>query len=142
MTLDRAYALALVVSGAVGGVVLAVVGAFLIPLAYGPLSVGDAVALLTVGPFCHFVGRAARNTWVGTLPGVAWLFATMMLATRTAEGDLIVTGEAFGMAFLLLGTVSAALGIGTIRAGISRDDARREARLVSPNGSSESEFGR
>lgn len=138
MTLDRAFAFALVVSGVVGGVVLAVVGAFFIPTSYGPLSLGDALALLTVGPFCHFLGRAGRSTWVGAVPGVAWLFATMALATRRAEGDLIVTGEAFGMAFLLLGTVSAALGIGTIRAGIVRD----EARAVSPNGSSESEFGR
>ncbi len=142
MTLDRAFLIALAVAGSVGGVVLAVVGAFYIPLSYGPLSVGDAIALLTVGPFCHLIGRAARATWVGTIPGVVWLFVTMALATRKAEGDLVVTGEAFGMAFLLLGTVSAALGIGTIRAGIARDDARREAQVVSPNGSSESEFGR
>lgn len=142
MTLDRAFVIALAVSGAVGGVALAVVGAFSIPLSYGPLSLGDAIALLAVGPFCHFVGRAARNTWVGTVPGVVWLLVTMTLASRRTEGDLIVQGDAFGMAFLLLGTVSAALGIGTIRAGVLRDDLAREAQVVSPNGSSESGNGR
>lgn len=138
MTLDRAFVVALALAGAVGGAVIAVVGAFLVPTAYGPLSLGDAIALVAVGPFCHFVGRAARATWVGTVPGVVWLLVTMALATRRTEGDLVVTGEAFGMAFLLLGTISAAAGIGTIRAGVERD----EARAVSPNGSSESENGR
>lgn len=142
MTLDRAFLWALAVSGAVGGVVLAVVGAFYIPTAYGPLSLGDGLALLTVGPFCHFLGRAARATWVGTVPAVTWLVVTVAFASIKAEGDLIVQDDVFGMAFLLLGTVSAAFGIGTIRAGIARDDARREARLVSPNGSSDDEFGR
>ena len=134
MTLDRAFLIALVVAGAVGGVVLAVVGAFFVPTSYGALSLGDALALLTVGPFCHAIGRAARSTAVGTIPGVTWLLATMLLASRKPEGDLIVTGSAFGMAFLLLGTVSAAVGIGTIRAGVERD--------VRPNGSSEAGNGR
>jgi hypothetical protein len=135
VTLDRAFAVALAVAGAVGGLVLAIVGAFFVPVAYGPVSLGDALALLTVGPFCHVVGRAARSTWVGTIPGVVWLLVTMVLAGRRPEGDLVITGEAFGMAFLLLGTVSAAFGIGTIRAGVERDATR-------PNGSSERENGR
>ena len=138
MTLDRAFRVALAVAGAVAGVVVAVVGAFFVPASYGPLSLGDAIALLAVGPLCHFVGRAAMSTWVGTLPGVTWLVVTMALATRRTEGDLVVTGEAFGMAFLLLGTISAAVGIGTIRAAVTRD----LERAVSPNGSSDAEFGR
>ena len=138
MSLDRAFVIALAVAGAVGGVVLAFGGAFFIPLAVGPLSAGDAIALLTVGPFCHVVGRAARSSLVGALPGVTWLVATMFLGTTKTEGDLVVTGEAFGLAFMLLGAVSAAVGIGTIRAGIERD----LARAVSPNGSSEPENGR
>jgi hypothetical protein len=134
VTLDRAFLIALLAGGAVGGVALAVGGAFLIPVSYGPLSAGNAVALLGVGPFCHSVGRSARSTLAGTVPALAWLVVTMALASRRPEGDLVVTGEAFGMAFLLLGTVSAAAGIGTIRAGMERD--------VRPNGSSEPMNGR
>lgn len=126
MTLDRAWTIALVVAGVAGGVVLAFVGAFFIPTAYGPLSLGDAIALLAVGPFCHAVGRALRSSMAGAAPGVAWLVTTMLLASRKTEGDLVVTGEAFGMAFLLLGAVSAAVGIGTIRAGIERDLSRED----------------
>lgn len=135
MSLDRVFTIALAVSGAVGGLVLAVVGGFLVPVAYGPVSAGDALALLTVGPFCHLVGRAARSTWVGTIPGAVWLVVTMVLAGRRPEGDLVITGETFGMLFLLLGTVSGAVGIGTIPAAVLRD-------AISPNGSSEGENGR
>jgi hypothetical protein len=124
VTLERAWTIALVVGGIAGGVVLAVVGAFFIPASYGPLSLGDAIAALTVGPFCHAVGRAQRSSLAGAAPGLAWLVATMALATKRAEGDLVVTGEAFGMAFLLLGAVSAAFGIGTIRSAVERDLAQ------------------
>ena len=134
MTLDRAFLIALTVAGAAAAVVVAVVGAFFIPTSYGPLSLGDGIALVSVGAVCHFVGRAARSTWVGVVPGVVWLVVVMALATRRTEGDLVVTGDAFGMAFLLLGTVSAAVGIGTIRAGVAKD--------VRPNGSSEGDPGR
>jgi len=129
VTLDRAFLVALLAGGVVGGVALAVGGALFIPLAYGPVSVGDAVALLGLGPFCHSVGRSARSTLAGTVPAVAWLVVTMAFATRRAEGDLVVGGDVFGIMFLLLGTLSAAVGIGTIRAGMDRD--------VRPNGSSE-----
>jgi hypothetical protein len=138
VTLDRAILIALVVCGVAGGVLLAVVGAFYIPASYGPLSLGDAIALLAVGPFCHFVGRAARSTWVGTVPGVVWVLVAMVLGARRPEGDLVVLLDVPGVAFLLLGTVSAAVGIGTIAAGVRLD----QARVVSPNGSSEREFGR
>lgn len=131
MTVDRVLTGGLVVAGAVVGMLLAVVGAFLIPAGYGAFSVGDAVALVTIGPFCHALGRAGRAVWVGVVPGLAWLTTSMLLAAKRPEGDLVITGEAKGIAFLLLGTVSAAAGIGTIR-----------ARLVSPNGSSDAENGR
>lgn len=124
VTLDRAFTVALAVAGAAGGVVIAVAGAFFIPTAYGIVSLGNVIALLGVGPFCHAVGRAAGSSLVGAVPGVAWLVATMLLATPKAEGDLVVTGSAFGMAFLLLGTLSAAAGIGTIRAGLRRSETR------------------
>jgi hypothetical protein len=129
VTVDRILTGGLAVTGAVVGMLLAIVGAFLIPA--GAYSLGDFLALVTIGPFCHAVGRAARAVWVGVVPGLAWLTTSMLLAAKRPEGDLVIAGDVKGIAFLLLGTVSAAVGIGTIR-----------ARLVSPNGSSDAENGR
>ena len=137
----------LVVGLVVGGL-LGVVGGFQVPTRVGPLSVGAGLALL-IGPYAHAVGRASRSTLVGAVPAAAWLGVTMFLASVRTEGDLVVTGSAAGLAFLLLGTVSAALGIGTIRSGIQRGDRRATARAereseraaereaASPNGSSD-----
>jgi hypothetical protein len=134
VTVDRVVTGGLVVFGAVAGMLLALVGAFQIPAGYAWFSVGDAIALAGTGPFCHFLGRATRSVVVGTVPALTWLTTSMLLAGKRPEGDLIITGQPKGIAFLLLGTVSAAVGIGTIRSRASGD--------VSPNGSSDDVFGR
>ena len=130
MDLRLAVTISLAVVGAVVGALLAVVGGFLVPRHVGPLSVGAAVALLGVGPYVHMLGRAARSALVGAVPALAWLGVTMFLASIRTEGDLIVTGSADGLAFLLLGTVSSAVGIGTVRAGIQRGDRIRAERAA------------
>lgn len=130
MSQSRAVAIATVVVSAFVGSLLAVVGAFYVPLGTGWLSLGDALAVLTVGPYAHLVGRSFRSTAAGAPPAVAWLVTTMFLATLRPEGDLVVTGESRGLAFLLLGTVSAAVGVGTIRRGIERGDRRAAARAA------------
>ena len=150
MTYDRAVTISLAVVGAVVGALLALVAAFFVPTRYGVLSLGDAAALLTVGPYARAVGRAARSTLVGAIPALAWLLTTMYFASTRPEGDLVVTGTAYGLAFLLLGTVSGAVGIGTIRSAVQRDDRRAAERAaqraeeaaVSPNGSSIDANGR
>ena len=124
MTTDRAVTISLAVVGAVVGGLLALVGAFLVPTRFGFVSAGDVAALLTVGPYARVIGRATRSTLVGAIPPLAWLATTMYFATTRPEGDLVVTGSAYGLAFLLLGTVSGAVGIGTIRAAVLRDDRR------------------
>lgn len=140
MTNDRALTVSLAVAGAVVGALLALVAAFYVPTRVAFVSLGDVAALATVGPYARLVGRATRSTAVGAIPPVAWLFTTMYFASTRPEGDLIVTGSAYGLAFLLLGTVSGAVGIGTIRTAVRRDDARALARgqadPVTPNGSS------
>ena len=128
MDLHRAVTVSLVVVGVVVGGLLALVAGFQVPTRVGPLSLGAGLALLSIGPYAHALGRASRSTLVGAAPAVAWLGVTMFLATVRSEGDLVVTGSAFGLAFLLLGTVSSAVGIGTIRSGIERADRRAAAR--------------
>lgn len=130
MTQSRAVAIATVVVSAVVGGLLAMLGAFFVPLRSGWLSLGDALALVTIGPYVFLVGRALRSPLAGVPPALGWLFTTMSFASLRPEGDLIVTGEATGLAFLLLGTVSAAVGIGTIRKGIARADRRAAERAL------------
>jgi hypothetical protein len=130
VTQSRAVAIATVVVSAFVGGLLAMLGAFFVPLRSGWLSLGDALALVTIGPYAFLVGRALRSSLAGAAPALAWLCTTMYFASLRPEGDLIVTGEPTGLAFLLLGTLSAAVGIGTIRAGIARGDRRAAARAV------------
>ncbi|MDQ1713910.1 MAG: hypothetical protein QOE45_3360 [Frankiaceae bacterium] len=130
MSLDRAIAVSIAVVGLVVGALLALVGAFFIPATIGWFSWGDAAAALTIGPYVYFVGRSFRSTAAGILPALGWLVTTMYFASLRPEGDLIVTGEAHGLAFLLLGTVSAAVGLGTIRRGVERHDRRAAAAVT------------
>ena len=131
MTLDRAVGAGLVVVATVVGALLALVGAFLVPAELAPyVSLGDVFALVTIGPFCHAVGRALRSSVAAVAPAFAWLFTAVTLGSARTEGDIVVTGTAYGIAFLLLGSVSAAVGIGTIRSRTARADARALARTV------------
>lgn len=120
---------ALLVVGTFVGVLIAVVSAFHVPTGEGVASAGVAGTLL-IGPYAHLLGRTLRSTAAAALPCLAWLVTTMMLASTRAEGDLIVTGSTPGVLFLLLGTVSAAAGIGTIRSGLARSDRRAAARAT------------
>jgi hypothetical protein len=151
--MGRAVAISLLAVSVVVGGLLALVTAFYVPQRVGWFSFGVAATVLTIGPYAHAVGRAFRSSRAAALPALAWLLVTMYLATMRAEGDLVVTGTAEGLAFLLLGTVSAAFGIGTVRSGVLRAERRaaerRERReavaeelAVTPNGSSQDVTGR
>ncbi|HWL35430.1 MAG TPA: DUF6113 family protein [Frankiaceae bacterium] len=142
----RAVTISLVVVGTFLGVLIAVVTAFHVPTGTGLASLGVALTALLLGPYAHLLGVTLRSSGAAALPCVAWLVTTMLLASTRPEGDLVVTGSAEGLAFLLVGTVSAAVGIGTVRSGIARSDRRAADRAatrdVSPNGSSEAPIGR
>lgn len=155
MTPPRAVTIGLLVLSAVVGMLIAVVTAFYVPT--HPVSVGVVLTVVLLGPYAHAVGRALRSSGAAALPCVAWLVTTMLLASSRPEGDLVVPGSGEGVAFLLLGTISAIVGIGTVRSGIARSDRRaadrrprwpppspltpRRARSR-PNGSSPSTDGR
>lgn len=141
MTREKAETIALVVVGTFLGFLLALVTAFWIPTS--PVSLGAAATTLCLGPYCHLYGRALRSPALAALPAMAWLVTALVLGSARAEGDVVVTGDVNGLAFLLLGTVSAAVGIGTVRRGIDRSDLRASQRAdVSPNGSSDAPNGR
>ncbi len=92
---------------------LAVVGAFLVP--YDPvpgLSVGVAIAV--AGNFLVAVGgrRAYGGVTGAVLPAVVWLVVTLTLASGRPEGDVVLSNSVSSLAFIVLGAVSAAVGIG------------------------------
>lgn len=101
-------------------VLLAVWGAFLVPLRVlgVPVPLGLVLALATV-PLGVAGGRALGSRLGAVAPGVLWLLVAITLAGRRPEGDLVVTGGALGLLFLLLGTLGAA-----VAAGIWRPDRR------------------
>lgn len=145
MTPRKAVTFGLLALGAVVGLLVSVVTAFFVPTR--PVPVGVVATVVLLGPYAHLLGRALRSTAAASLPCVVWLVATMLLASSRPEGDLVITGSNAGLAFLLLGTVSGAVGIGTVRSGIARSDRRAADRAaaaaaISPNGSSEAPIGR
>lgn len=116
----------LVLLGAVAGIS----GAFVhgatarlggVPLPYGlvvallGVAAGLTVAHLTVG------GRLARAA-----VAVGWLLPVFALSQARSSGDLVVAGNAAGLAFALGGVVFSGLAVGlptsrTVRATIARD---------------------
>jgi hypothetical protein len=102
------YALVLVLA-----FLLAVWGAFLVPLRWGSVLLPVAVLIAVVGNFV--LGRAGGRLLgrAGALgPGLVWLTVALIAGSRRDEGDLIVPGTLPGLAFLMLGAVSAAVAYG------------------------------
>lgn len=103
-----AYALVLVLA-----VLLALWGAFLVPLRYGTL-------LLPVSWVVAVVGNLALG-WAGARllgrrgalgPGLVWIALALTLGTRRGEGDLVIPGTTAGLVFLLVGAVASAVAYG------------------------------
>jgi len=93
------------------GLVLGIFGAFLIPA--GP-RIGSV--LLSIGVAVAFIGNIVSGV-LGTemtgnrlgaiVPGIGWVVAVLPLGAKRPEGDLVVTGDTKGYAFLLAGLIAA-----------------------------------
>ncbi|GAA2723253.1 DUF6113 family protein [Actinocorallia aurantiaca] len=88
---------------ALGGVFLALVGSF----SYGrsPLAALGLCALNLVA--FRAAGWAAGGRTGALIPAATWLTTAGLLSTARAEGDVIITGGALGMVFLLGGAFAA-----------------------------------
>jgi len=94
---------------------LALWGAFVVPLKVGtvPVPLSVLVAL---------VGNAALGWWGGRLygrvgaagPGLVWLGVALARGTQRREGDLVVPGSVMGLLFLLVGAVTSAVAFGVV----------------------------
>jgi Family of unknown function (DUF6113) len=118
---ERAASYALVVALSL---LTAVWGAFLVPLRVGgvpvPLSVvvaaGANVALGVAGG--RLYGRLGA-----AVPGVLWFVVVATMANSRPEGDLVVVQTTTGLLFLLIGSICAAVPVGTTPPAHSRPGA-------------------
>ena len=109
MSRVASYALVLVL-----GVELAVWEAFLVAARPFGTALPLAAAVALLGNLVVGVagGRVLGRPLGAVVPGVLWLVVALLLGTKTAEGDVVVTSTFRGMAFLLVGTAAAAVPIG------------------------------
>ena len=90
-------------------VLLALWGAFLVPLRLGtvPLPVSWVVAAVGNGALGWAGGRLLGRAGAAG-PGIVWVVIALTLGSRRAEGDLVVPGSVPGLVFLLVGAVASA----------------------------------
>ena len=91
-------------------------GAFLVPLRVlgVPLPVAVVVAVVA-NVVLGTVGGRLYGRLGAALPGVLWFAVVAVLQGRRPEGDLVVVGSVTGLAFLLLGSIAAAVPVGMAR---------------------------
>lgn len=90
---------------------LAVAGAFLVPASVAGVSLGVVVAVVGNYVIALQARRVGGSTSATALPAVAWLALVIVLASGRREGDVVLTGSASSLSFIVLGAVSAAVGI-------------------------------
>jgi hypothetical protein len=116
-----AYALVLVLT-----VLLAVWGAFLVPLRYGTVVLPASWVVAVAGNLLvgRYGGRLLGRPGA-LVPGLVWLAVAFTLGSRRGEGDLIVPGTVPGLVFLVAGAVASAVAYGASpREPIDRTDQR------------------
>lgn len=105
------YALVLVLA-----LLLALWGAFLVPLRLGTVPVPVAVLVALVGNAAlGWCGGRLYGRLGAAGPGLVWLGVALSLSTQRREGDLVVPGSTTGLLFLLVGAVTSAVAFGAVR---------------------------
>lgn len=103
---------------AVGGVQLAVLECFLLPLRVGgvpvPLSIPAAVLGNLWLPALSY--RVSGSRLAAASPVLVWLAVVILAALPRPEGDLIVPGTLRGIGLLVLGALAGAYALGRVLA--------------------------
>ena len=104
-----AYTMVLVLT-----VLLAVWGAFLVPLRLGGVPVPLCVVIAVVGNAgLGLAGSRITGSRLGGLvPGLVWLLIVLAFGTQTASGDIVIEASVMGYAFLVLGVIAAVAVLG------------------------------
>lgn len=92
---------------------LAIWGAFLVPLRWGTVVLPVSWLVAATGNLVLGTAGARLLGRVGAIgPGVVWVVVALTLGSKRSEGDLIVPGTLPGLVFLLVGAVAAAVAYG------------------------------
>lgn len=104
------YALVLLLA-----LLLAVWGAFLVPLRIGtvPVPVSWVIAVVGNGLLGWAGGRLLGRLGAAG-PGVVWLTVALTAGSQRAEGDLVVPGTVVGLVFLVSGAIASAVAYGAV----------------------------
>jgi hypothetical protein len=92
-----------------GGALLALLGAFLTPLRWGTVLIPVAIVLVVAGNILliRWTHDVTGSVWASFVPGLVWLIVTLVLSSRTNEGDLVLTSNNWvATACLLAGPVA------------------------------------
>ena len=93
------------------------IGGVLVPISVPAAVVGNLV--LVAGAY-----RVSRSRVVAALPAVVWIALVLLASQQRPEGDLLIVGGGalgtVGLAFLLLGVVSAVLAVARVISGPRR----------------------
>ena len=104
------YALVLLLA-----LLLAVWGAFLVPLRIGTVPVPVSWVIAVVGNgLLGWVGGRLLGRLGAAGPGIVWLVVALTFGTQRAEGDLVVPGTTTGLVFLVSGAVASAVAYGAV----------------------------
>jgi hypothetical protein len=92
-----------------GGALLAIVGAFLTPYRIGSVLVPVSLVIVLVGivALTRFAHEVTDRAGLSLLPGGVWLVLSLVLSSRTSEGDLVLTSQNWvATVYLLVGSVT------------------------------------
>lgn len=106
------------------GLLLGLVGSF--EFSWTAFGLPIAAVVVAVVDFAVFraAGWAMRSRLGVAAVAVPWLVVTVLLSTRRAEGDLVVTGTLAGYVYIFGGAIAAAVAVASTRpSGLPRDPA-------------------
>lgn len=111
---DLAWRLAGLAVAVVAALMTALIEVFLVPLRIGNVLVGVSVVLAIAGNLVlvWFTYRVTGWLWAVALPALLWFAVFLPAADRTAEGDLLLTGDnPVGIMTILGGSIALAIGV-------------------------------
>lgn len=111
------------------GLLVGVLGSF--EFSWTMASVPIAAVILTVADFAVFraAGWAMQSRLGVAATAVPWLVVTVLLSTRRAEGDLVVTGTLAGYVYIFGGAIAAVAAVASTGPSAMRAPARRAGTL-------------
>ena len=113
------------------GILEGLIGTFQYSRALGSLPVGAVAFAAGIGVTCVLAAWGMHRPLGGLLPGAGWLLTSLLLASGTQGGSVLITNTGAGQWFLFGGAACAAAGVVT---GFVRWSPRRPRLVALPGG--------